>query len=67
MDEILIFSNFTSSFDEVAKQFKRHFELRISKRIEKFVGLTVEDNRDSMKIKNAPMVERMFKQFNLED
>lgn len=67
VDDILIFSNNQSQIDEEIDNFSKEFEIRRSKSIDKFLGITIEDEGDQVRMHNEPMIIRMLKYFNMEN
>jgi len=67
VDDILLVSNSERGFEEIIWHFEKRFEIRIMKVVEKFLGFTVEDNGETVKIHNAPMVERLLNHFKMRD
>lgn len=48
-------------------RIKRHSEMLLSEKFEKFLGMSVEENSTSVKLHNACMKHRMMHFFNMTD
>lgn len=67
VDDIVLLSSSKACKEKVIEAFEREFEMRVADRIDKFLGITIEDNGDTVKMHNAPMVDRILKYFNMTD
>lgn len=66
-DDVVLFSCSEKTLDEVTNHFKSSAEIKMLTLIEGFLGFTVPDIGHCMKLHNGPMVERLFKHFNLKN
>lgn len=67
VDDVLIFSDEQIQIDKIIDHFERDFEIRKSKPIERFLGVTIEDEGNEVRMHNEPMIMRMLKSFNMEN
>lgn len=67
VDDVLLFAEQGIVFQSVIVQFKRHFEIRMFQRIDKFLVFSVGDDGTFIKVHNKPMVERLLTHFNMPD
>lgn len=56
VDDVPLFSSSESSLDTVTSHFQNQFQITVSKTIKKFLGFTVADNGDLLKLHNGPMM-----------
>lgn len=63
IDDILLFAELESMFDVMFKHFKQRFKIMISKKIDKFLGRSVDDDGYNIKLHNMLMMERLLKHF----
>lgn len=52
VDDIVLFSNLQSAMEEIVCKFFTYFKTRTPNNVEKFLGLTVEDNGAEIKLHN---------------
>lgn len=67
VDDIPLFGSSNGAIDKVVEHFKQHFEVRVDEHITKFLGFTIDDNGDSLKMHNSPMIKRLLDHFNMTD
>lgn len=67
VDDILLFAEYESVFQSVIVHFENHFEIKMSQRIDKFLGFSVDDDGTYIKLRSKPMVERLLTHFNMAD
>lgn len=66
-DDVLMFSSSDNLLESVVNYFQQTFEIRISPRLNKFLGFTVEDYGESIKINNKPAIERVLSYFGMDN
>lgn len=57
VDDIVLILNKHSGIDYIVAKFSNTFEIWVSKTIERFLGLSIEDDGHVVKLHNKPMVE----------
>lgn len=60
MDDLLILANALTLVVNIIQEFKRPFEIREWRTIDKLFEMTLEDNGDEIKIHNQPTVKWIF-------
>lgn len=66
-DDILVFTDKEQRIDFVVGQPNEKFELRIKRKIEKFLGFTFDDNGDTNNIHNTRMVDHFLRNFRMTE
>ena len=66
VDDILMFASSSKAMETMINHFTDVFEIRRSSRLERFLGFTIEESADEVKIHNAPMIDRLLTYFNIE-
>lgn len=66
-DDILTICSMQTMRDMVFANFKKSLEVRVSKRVNGFFGVSIKDNRSSIALHNEPMIEQMLRYINMDD
>lgn len=67
VDDVFICYSEESVAVEVVPCFEREFEVHLDAPVERFLGFTVEESGDLVKLHNVPMVLRLLNRFCLMD
>lgn len=67
VDDMVRVGNSQSAVDRIISNFKERFEIVVSQKIGKFLGITVEDRCSNLKLHNEPMVNLAFEFSKMEE
>lgn len=67
VEVVLLIGNEQSVVNKVIKKFSKTFEIRVSKKIDRFFGMTINDDGVEVKLHNQPIVEKILMGFKAGD
>lgn len=67
VDDIVRLGNSKACKSKLIEAFETEFEIRVADGIDKFLGITIENKGDTVRMHNSPMVDRIQKYFNMND
>lgn len=67
MGDIPLLGSTHGAIDGVVEYFTQHFEICVDEHITNFLGFTIDDGGDSLKMHNSPMIKRLLEHFNTTD
>lgn len=65
--DIVLLSDEQAGVNAVIKEFNIEFDIRVSKKVERYLGILVEDSGKEMRLRNKPMIKKILECFEMSD